>query len=224
MMPKRLLNRIPRTLVVRYLVLGAAALSVLPATPVTAQLFAAVQEGADSNGRSATPPKIHTQPFKDLFFKVREMLERGEIDLARRGGVRVETDVNEDGSLAATQIFDASDERLKQLASEFALALSDSRFLALFKDVRHLEMGLALDGERLAASATAEVESEKRAAELASGYGALITVARFKNKGRETEEVWNNMTFSANGKQLAMKLEMSRQTAGNLLLKQITPN
>lgn len=36
--------------------------------------------------------------------------------------------------------------------------------------------------------------------------------------------VWNSLKVSASGKHLVMKLEMTREAAGNLLLKQIMPN
>jgi hypothetical protein len=43
-------------------------------------------------------------------------------------------------------------------------------------------------------------------------------------EARPAPAVRNNMTFAAGGKRLAVKLEMTRAEAGNLLLKQIAPN
>ena len=60
---------------------------------------------------------------------------------------------------------------------------------------------------------------------MARDYAGLIALGRLFRKGRSVEAtVLNNMTVSASGKQLLMKLEMSRQTAGNLLLKLLPPN
>ena len=54
--------------------------------------------------------------------------------------------------------------------------------------------------------------------------GQLNAESAFDLNGTPVEVVYNNMTVSANGKQLAFNLAMSRADAGNLLLKQIPPN
>lgn len=48
--------------------------------------------------------------------------------------------------------------------------------------------------------------------------------ARISSKSGEEAVVLNNMTVSASGKQLALRLGLSREQFGNLILKQITPN
>lgn len=72
------------------------------------------------------------------------------------------------------------------------------------------------------ASATFAVESAQRGRVLARGYDYLFKAARVNQPGRNEALVISNMTASANGKQFAVKLEMSREQAGNLLRQRLS--
>jgi hypothetical protein len=62
-------------------------------------------------------------------------------------------------------------------------------------------------------------DNEQNVARSAQDVEKLLALARLTARDVELVTVLNNMTLSANGKQLVMKLEMSREQAGNLLHK-----
>lgn len=240
-------RRRPVGALLRYAVLGAVALSILPASAAASLPAHAPQDGAKSQGgvgpkQSAEqtqreeagrkdvhvklPPKIDTRPFKDLLLKGKELYDRGELDLSRTVELTVEADRNEDGTLANVALTGsaAGDPALKELTADAVAALSESRVFSVLEGPGRVRMGLLLDGQRFRAVLVAELDTVQRAEQTANVYGLGITAMRFKKSGTDEGQVWKNMTASASGKQLALKLEMTRAEAGNLLLKQITPN
>ncbi|HEX5707488.1 MAG TPA: hypothetical protein VFX96_09345 [Pyrinomonadaceae bacterium] len=216
------LNNVPRRLV-RFVVLGAAALSLLPATSAPAR----AQDGgaaASSSAPAASPQKINAQPLRQLLVKFKQILERKESS-GETGEARVEADISEDGSLSNVWVGGTADKDFLQFADETARALNDSRALSVFaKDARHVNLRLHLGPEHVEAFAALDVNSAERANELALGYGGMLLVARRRAAERPTLPLWNSVRLSANGKQLVMRLEMPREQAGNLLLQRITPN
>lgn len=209
---------------------GLSLLATLNASDAPTQTSAQEPQG-ESRLQSETPGvkrpvKVNARPFKDLLARAAQMHARGEIDLSGTLEMVVEGDRNDDGSLDNIIITGAaaSNPKLLELAREAVIAISDSRMLSFLEDARHLRLTLRLDPQTVAAQALTELESSQRAAERARGYNALLAYGRIAKKGQPEAEVWNNMTVSANGKQLVMRLEMSREAAGNLLFKNITPN
>jgi hypothetical protein len=59
---------------------------------------------------------------------------------------------------------------------------------------------------------------------MAGSYNNLLALGRIFRNGKRERVILNNMTVTSSGKQLVLKLEMSRAELGNLLLKQVTPN
>jgi hypothetical protein len=57
---------------------------------------------------------------------------------------------------------------------------------------------------------------------LANGYNAMLAIGRATERESDTVEVLNNMIFSASGKQLSMKLELTRAQVGNLLRQHLS--
>lgn len=232
---------------VRYAVLGAVALSVLPASaanlPHAAQEKPKRQGGAGSKqsakrqrqSAAAAPaadnnakpiPRANVRPFKDLLAKGKALYDAGRLDLTGTLDVSFEADRAEDGTLANVVLTggSAGNPELMGLSKDFMNAVSESRILSFFENARRVRMSLALGGQNVSATTNIEFDSEERARETAVGYGTLLTFARFKEKGTHAGVVWNSIKVSSSGKQLAFKLEMTREAAGNLLLQQITPN
>ena len=171
--------------------------------------------------------KVKAKPFRELLTKVQALHGRGEINLSDPVDVVIDAERNVDGSLSNVSVVRTvpSNPALAALAGEFAQTLSASRALRFLNGARRLRMTLNLDGQQVAGRLAFDAASGARAAEMARDYAGLIALGRLFRKGRSVEAtVLNNMTVSASGKQLLMKLEMSRQTAGNLLLKLLPPN
>lgn len=90
------------------------------------------------------------------------------------------------------------------------------------ENARHLSYTLKLNEQNAGLSAVATVTSELRATQKAQSYNSFLDAVRSAERDEKVVVVLNNMTVSANGKQLIMQLEMSRQQAGNLLRKYVS--
>ncbi|HZH92428.1 MAG TPA: hypothetical protein VEX70_17665 [Pyrinomonadaceae bacterium] len=180
--------------------------------------------GQDVHRQNAAPEvkefrPINARPFRDLLAKTRHLIEAGELNRRDVFDFTLEAERNADGTLGDFKFIEtaAANGHWQPLAREFVAVLSDSGALSALTDAGHLTIRLRLD-ERASARLHAVVNSAEQAAQLAQNYNALVAFGRLSGRGgREGVEILNNMAFSANGKQLTMQLEMTREMVGNLL-------
>jgi hypothetical protein len=134
-----------------------------------------------------------------------------------------EADREADGKLSNVEITQKTgDPKLTELAKDLIAALSDSGALEFLGGTEHLTLTLKLDNTDVAASVTTEMSSEDEANKKAQGYSSLIsTSSLFKIGGDEAAAIYKNTKVSANGKQIILSFSMPRQTAGDMLKKQI---
>jgi hypothetical protein len=166
---------------------------------------------------------VRALPFRQLLAKTQRMIEAGELNPQDVFDFTLEAERNADGTLRDIKFTEAAaaNGRWRPLAREFITVLSDSGALSALTDADHLTFTLRLD-ERASARLQTVVKSNGQAAQLAQNYNALLELGRLSQRGRAGVEVLNNMVFSANGKQLTMQLEMSREMFGNLLRQQLS--
>lgn len=178
-------------------------------------------QGTPSEFKEFRP--INARPFRAVLAKTQRLIEARELSTEDSFDFTIEADRNADGTFRNIKITraQATNERWQPLAQEFIAVLGESGALSALTDADHLTMTLKLDG-RASANLSAVVKSDEQAAGLAQIYNTLRDLGRFSQRGREGVEVLNNMAFSANGKQLTMQLEMSRELVGNLLRKQLS--
>ena len=162
-------------------------------------------------------------PFREFLAKMQGLIEAGELNTQDTFDFTVEAKRNSDGTRRDFKLTkaQAGNQRWQALLTEFIMILSDSGALSALQDADHLTITLKLD-ERASATLHAAVESDEHATQLAQGYNALLGIGRLNRRGRADVEILNNMTVNANGKQLTMQLEMSREQVGNLLRKQLS--
>lgn len=205
--------------VVGSLVLCAALAPYAPAQSNEAQ--GTFQKNAAAEVKGFRP--INARPFRELLAKTQELIEAGELNAEDTFDFTIEADRNADGVFRSVKFTraEAGNGRWQPLAQEFITALSDSGALSALQDADHLTFTLKLD-ERASTMLHTAVKSDEQAAQLAQGYNALLAIGRLSGRGRAGVEVLNNMVFNANGKQLTMQLEMSREMTGNLLRKQLS--
>jgi hypothetical protein len=167
-------------------------------------------------------PRLKTRPFRELLAKTQRLVEAGELSTQDTFDFTLEAERDADGTLRDIKFTEQADAngRWQPLAREFVTVLSDSGALSMLPaEAEHLTLTLRLDNRATARLQTI-VKSGELAAQLAQIYNALLDQRR---SGRDVGvEVLNNMSVSANGKQITMQLEMSRETAGNLLRKQLS--
>jgi hypothetical protein len=192
------------------LVLSAA----LTAPPVPASRALGRQGG----GAQGSLPRVEAQPFRDLLAKMRQMAAAGEIGERDSFEFTVEAGREPGGALRDVRFTksEASNQNWRRLTEEFVRLLSDSRALSYLEEVDRLTLTLKL-GDRAVVTLAAEAPDEARAQRLGSFSEVLLNLAAHAQRGRAEAQVLNNMTASASGKRLLMKLDMSREEAGNLL-------
>ncbi len=188
----------------------------------TASAQQAARTGRESQPAFEFRP-VHDRPLRELLAQTRQMFERGELSAQDKFEFVVEADRHEDGTLHDVTFTkaEAANPLWQQLANEFVAALNDSHALQPLRGVSHLNLAFKLDESAAVAMNAATVTAE-RATQLANGYNAVVAVGRMAQQGRDGVEVLNNMTFSASGKQLSMKLELSREQVGNLLRQHLS--
>ncbi len=175
--------------------------------------------------KTKLPPKINVKPYKDLLAKYNKKWVDGDLDLSGTIQVTLEADRAEDGTLTNMVMTggSATDPTLQQLATEVVQALSASHALAFLEGAERLRMTLVLDQKQLSVSADTMLDSEERAKSMANVYGAGIVFQRWKTNGQDEAAVWKSTTVSASGNKVTVKFEMPRNTAGELLVKQVPP-
>lgn len=198
-------------------VVGSLVLCAALAPHALAQQGAPHAAGQEAGGAKEFRP-IAARPFRDLLTKTRGLIAAGELSAGDTFDFTIEADRNADGSLTHVKFAKAhgASARWKPLAEEFIAVLSQSGALSALQEADRLTITLKLAG-RASAGLRASLRSRERASELAENYNALLRIGRLTQRGREGVEILNNMAFSANGKQLTMQLEMSREMVGNLL-------
>jgi hypothetical protein len=207
-------------------VVGSLVLCAALAPQALAQGSAAASPPQSRQSRQQQTPDtrefrpIDARPFRDLLAKTRAMLEAGQLSPQDVFDFTLEAERNADGTLRNIKFTEAAaaNGRWRTLAGEFVAVLSESGALSALTDADRLTITLRLD-ERASARLHAAVKSAEQAAQLAQNYNALVAFGRLNGRGRDSVEILNNMAFSANGKQLTMQLEMTREMVGNLLRK-----
>lgn len=178
-----------------------------------------------AQNKTKLPPKINSKPYKDLLAKYNQKWVDGKLDLSGTIQVTLEADRNEDGTLSNMVMTggSASDPVLKELAKEVVQALSASRALAFLEGAERLRMTLTLDAKKLSVSADTALDTDQRAKDMANVYTAGIIYQRWKTGGKDEAAVWKSTSVAAKGNTVTVKFEMPRDTAGELLAKQLPP-
>jgi hypothetical protein len=224
----RLTQPTPRQQVLLRAVVGSLVLCAALSASASAQNIPSTQQTAPQQPARETNPvydfrPVYARPFRELLAKTRQLFKSGQLSEQDTFEFSLEAERNEDGTLGNVTLTRAESVNplWQQLATDFVAALSDSRALQPLRDVSHLNIGLKLN-ERAVTDITATISTPERAARLADGYNGMRAIVFRENRGHAGIEVLNNMSFSASGKQLSMKLELSREQAGNLLRQHLS--
>ena len=126
------------------------------------------------------------------------------------------------------------DARLIDVAKEMVGAIGDSGMLSFLRDPKKVkdpkvltcdEMPLALtiklDQAEISAKVETEADSPERATEMASGYNGLLTVGQFARRGKDEEVLYRNTKVTSEDKKILVNFSMPRQTASEMLKKQL---
>jgi hypothetical protein len=195
------------------------------ATPAEPQSVEEAERLAKESGAEKFPT-INTRPFEDLLKEGKRMKDAGEINLEGSLQMTVEADRGDDGRLTNVVITGgaASDAKMKQLATDFVSALSDSRILAALKGTKHLLMKLTLDDKQVDVRVTSDMASADEASRMASGYNGLLFIGAVSKKGKDEEQIFKSVKVTSEQKQIVLTFNMPRKDAGALVSKLIKKN
>ena len=195
------------------------------------------QIARDNNVLRPDADEINKRPLTDWLKNANDKKEKKELDLSKVVEIKIEAQLNKDCRLTEAAVVQKSgDERLTVLAKELASAISDSNMLSFLKDPdKHkgesvvpceagpLSLAIRLDEGEVTAQVESQADSPERAAQLARAYNGLLFVGQMAKQGKDEEVLYKHTKVMAEGKQILVRFKMPRQTAGEMLTKQLKP-
>ncbi len=183
--------------------------------------------------------EINTRPLKDWLASASELRDKGELDLNREIEIQIAANLNQDCTLSddAKVIEKNGDERLISVATDMVSAIGDSGMLSFLRDPNKakdhpesrcdpmpLKLTIKLDKNEIVAKVESQADSPERAVQMARGYNGLLAIGQFAKRGKDEEILYKNTKVTAEGKQIVVNFSMPRQTAGEMLKKQLPPS
>jgi hypothetical protein len=179
--------------------------------------------------------EINTRPLKLWLARANELKVKGELDLSSQVEITIAAKLTTDCRLGDARIIQKSgDARLLDVARDMVSAIGDSRMLSFLRDPNKVkdskelrcdempvQLSVKLDQIEISARVESQADSPQRAAQMAKGYGDLLAVAQLVKSGRDEEVLYKNTKVSAEGKQIVVTFSMPRQTASEMLKKQL---
>jgi hypothetical protein len=198
------------------------------------------QKPEDDNVLGVNESELNKRPLKDWLARANALKERGMIDLDTVLEMSIDAKLNADCKLEDAKVVQKSgDEQMVDLAKDLAAAIGDSRMLlflrdpgkvtkeekALRCDPMPLRFNVLMDKTDFNATVQTEADSPDRANELTRLYNWALAggEASARIKKKDEEIIFKNTKVTAEGKQIVVHFKMPRQTAGEMLKKQIEP-
>jgi hypothetical protein len=200
---------------------------------------AAQADDSDDETLGVKDDEINTRPLKDWLARANVLKEKGQLDLSATLEMTIDARLSPECKLVDAKVTQKSgDPQMIELAKELASAISDSRMLLFLKDPEKLQQAqdkkldcdpmalrfvVKLDQNNFNASVETEAASPDRAATLARLYNFSLALGEVKKRGHDEEAIFKNTKVTSTGKQIIVHFNMPRQSAGELLKKQVEP-
>jgi hypothetical protein len=217
---------------------GNSSASPSPEKPTAGKTDQTEDQKADEEVLGINETEINTRPLKDWLGRANALKEKGMIDLDADLEMTIDARLNADCKLDDPKVVQKSgDNQMVDLAKDLASAISDSRMLLFLKDPEKvqqqqkalrcdpmaLRFSVKLDKSDFNATVQTEADSADRASQLTRLYNWALAGGEIKKRGRDEEQIFKNTKVTAEGKQIVVRFKMPRQTATELLKKQIEP-
>ena len=209
-----------------------------PETPKTPeQAEAELNKIAEENGVvRPNENEINTRPLKDWLARADSMRNKGELDLTSAVEITNAAKLSPQCKLTdAVVVQKTGDARLTEVAKEMVGAIGDSGMLSFLRDPKKikdpkvltcdempLQLTIKLDQNEINAKVETEADTPQRATEMASGYNGLLTLGQFARRGKDEEVLYRNTKVTSEDKKILVNFSMPRQTASEMLKKQLT--
>jgi hypothetical protein len=179
--------------------------------------------------------EVNTRPLKDWLARANLLRQKGELDLTSRVDITIEANLTSQCRLQDAKVLQKSgDARLLDVAKDMVSAIGDSGMLSFLRDPKKVQdpnelrcdeipltLTVRLDQNEIAAIVESQADSPSRAAEMAKGYSGLLAIGQLLKRGRDEELLYKNTKVTAEGSQILVNFSMPRQTAGEMLKKQL---
>lgn len=182
--------------------------------------------------------EFNKRPLKDWLARANELKTKGTINLDTVLEMTIDAKLNEECKLEEAKVVQkAGDAQMIEVAKELAAAIGDSRMLLFLRDPGKIQkdqkglrcdpmtlrFNVKLDQTDFIATVETEADSAERAAQLSGGYNWLLAGGALTKKGRDEEVIFKNTKVTSEGKQIVVHFKIPRQTATEMLKKQIEP-
>jgi hypothetical protein len=179
--------------------------------------------------------EVNTRPLKDWLARADLLRKKGELDLSSKVEIKIEANLTSQCKLQDAKVVQKSgDMRLVDVAKDMVAAIGDSGMLSFLRDPKKVQdtnelrcdefpltLSIKLDQDEIAAIVESQTDSPARAAEMAKGYSGLLAIGQYLKRGRDEEQLYKATKVTAEGKQILVNFTMPRQTASEMLKKQL---
>lgn len=207
-------------------VVGSIVLCAALGASASAQTAASSHELSEQAAADEQLQRARSQRLHELLAEIRNHVQLADFESDRSFSITLDAEAvgNEDDPLHSFKVECGreTDEFWCETTSQLVAALRGGILHNLLKDARRVNCALKLDGDHAVAHLVADFSTPAHAGDKAHTHKIFIARVRQDYEGSDLALVLNNMAVSANGKQLAMKLEMSRAQAGNLLRQRLS--
>ena len=192
---------------------------------------------AENNVVRPSENEVNTRPLKDWLARSNTLKEKGDLDLNSAVEIQIAAKLNGDCKLSDANVIQKSgDARLIEVAKDMVAAIGDSGMLSFLRDPNKvkdqttircdempLQLTIKLDQNEIVAKVESQADSPERAVQMARGYNGLLAIGQFAKRGKDEEVLYKNTKVTAEGKQIVVNFSMPRQTASEMLKKQLPP-
>jgi len=216
----------PRQQAVVRAVVGSIMLCAALGATTSAQTPASSQELSQQSATHEQLRLARLQRLSDLLAEVRQRSDSIDFDAGKTFSITVNAEAigNEDDPLHSFKVECGADtdKILCGAAEEMLVFLRGSMFRQLLTEAHRVGLTLRLGSDDAVASLLVDFGSAGDARRAGEVHRKEILRALQDYSEPDLHLVLNNMKMSANGKQMSLKLEMSREQAGNLLRKHLS--
>ena len=163
--------------------------------------------------------EINKRPLQEFALSVLDKWEKKEIDLTKPFTVELNGSLTREGRFDATvtkYIKSEGDGDIVNVAKNAIEAVGDSHIMAFlsYLDVKDVRLIVSQDESDTLLLLTSEMESNQRARTAASGFNALISVARIENNGMTADDktLLKHSSVAFDETRMILKFKMPKQT------------
>jgi hypothetical protein len=207
------------------------------ATDTKAQPSPSATAEEDEEVLGVKESEINKRPLKDWLARANALKEKSMIDLDAVLEMTVSAKLNGECKLEQAEVVQKSgDHQMVDLAKDLAAAIGDSRMMLYLRDPAKVQndpklpceampllFNIKLDKTDFSATVQTEADSPERAVQRTGGFNALLAIGEItaREKKKEEEQIFKNTKVTAEGKKIIVHFKMPRQTASEMLKKQI---